>query len=188
LKYDWTFSWGLPDGNFALSLLWKSPNAVRRQLEDFQIPSWSWAGWRGDIVYEDFRPKELEVAESDESFKDFRAASWKEGMLEEAAKSGILVVEAECIDINDTTFDIIQEPTGSGTLGPLKGGTSVLGGVFIAFVVLSDSRKSKTEESSYVRGLVVKMEGNLAYRVRVVGIQLEKWLLVSRDLRSISIG
>jgi hypothetical protein len=187
-KYDWTFCWGLPDDNFALSLLWTSPNAVRRQLEDFQIPSWSWAGWRGDISYEGFRPKELEAAESDESSRDFRAASWEEVMLEEATKSGILAVEAECIDINDATLDIVQEPTGSETLGPLEDGTSILGCVFIAFVVLADARKGGSKESPYVRGLVVKMEGNVAYRVRAAGAQLKKWLLASRDLRSISIG
>lgn len=187
-KYDWTFCWGLPDDNFALSLLWKSPDAVRRQMDNFQIPSWSWAGWRGDIVYEDFRPKELDAAESDESSRDFRAASWKAVMLEEASKSGILVVEAECIDINSANIEIVQEIVGSGSLKPFEDGTSILGCVFIAFVVLSDARKSRTKETPYVRGLVVKMEGNVAYRVRVAGAHFDKWLLASRDLRSISIG
>jgi Heterokaryon incompatibility protein (HET) len=182
-KYDWTFCWGLPDDNFALSLLWTNTTTTRRETGTISFPSWSWAGWVGRASYDGFRPKELVQAESLDSFKDFVPASWKPGMLGEAAQSGILTLDAECKDINEANCGLFKEPLSWGSLQAFEDNKDINGCVFIGVVALSD-----TKAPPYVRGLIAKSEGNVAYRVCTAGIDLEKWLGMSRELRSISIA
>jgi hypothetical protein len=130
-RYDWIFYWGLPEDKFALSLLWTSPNAIRRQVENHSFPSWSWDGWAGEISYQGFRPKEMENAERLSSFKDFVPASWKTGMLDEAAQSGILILDAECADIDEDNCHLFQATLSWGSVQAFEDNQSIIGCFFI---------------------------------------------------------
>jgi hypothetical protein len=41
------FHWGIPAFYFDLGLLWTSPTPLKRRA---QFPSWSWMGWKGEIM------------------------------------------------------------------------------------------------------------------------------------------
>lgn len=187
-KYEWTFCWGLPDDNFALSLLWQSSNPVRRKIENISFPSWCWAGWIGTVDYSGFRPKEVDEAAKLPSYKDFIPVSWKTGMLEKAVQSGILVLDAECVDIDETNCDFFQGlVSGEGKQDP-EVNQAIKGSIFLAIAAFADARSGTREGPPLVRGLVLKLEGTIAYRASTAHIDLEKWLGMPRELKSISLA
>ncbi|KAF2197965.1 HET-domain-containing protein [Delitschia confertaspora ATCC 74209] len=60
--FDGGFLYGLPETLFDVALLWQPDSVLERRLpanslSDWQAPSWSWMGWRGDIFC---LPKELD--------------------------------------------------------------------------------------------------------------------------------
>ena len=181
-KFHWKFCWGLPDDNFGLALLWMSSSTARRDARDARgraFPSWSWAGWLGTVSYYSFRPKGLKQAEG--IYEDFIAATWDCAMVENAAESGIIVLQADCVDIIDANSGIFQDPTDWGTLKPFEGNQVEVGNVFIAIVLLK-------EKQPHVRGLMIKLDGAVAHRVGVAGVDPEMWLGTSRASRRIQLA
>ena len=56
------FLCGLPESLFHCALLWQPEEKLSRRTADadnadsFPCPTWSWAGWKGKIIYEDIMP------------------------------------------------------------------------------------------------------------------------------------
>ena len=85
------------------------------------------------------------------------------------------------MDITDANSGIFQDPTDWGTLKPFKGNQVEVGNVFIAIVLLK-------EEQLHVRGLMIKLDGAVAHRVGVAGVDPEIWLGISRASRRIQLA
>jgi hypothetical protein len=181
-KFDWKFYWGLPDDNFGLSLLWMSSSTVRRDARDSRgrpFPSWSWAGWVGAVSYYGFRPKGLK--QSEDLYKDFIAVTWDPTMLENTSESGVLVLDAECMDITEANSELFQNPHDWGRLKPFEDNEVQLGSVFVAIALLAD-------KEPHVRGLMIRWEGDAALRIGTAGIKPEKWLGMRRERRRIHLA
>ncbi|CAJ2511173.1 Uu.00g067980.m01.CDS01 [Anthostomella pinea] len=43
---------GLPESHLDAALLWREKEGLERRCED-TLPSWSWAGWKGEVAYQD---------------------------------------------------------------------------------------------------------------------------------------
>jgi hypothetical protein len=181
-KFHWKFCWGLPDDHFGLALLWTSSSTTRRETRDSRgrsFPSWSWAGWLGAVSYQGIRPKGLQQAKG--QYEDFVAATWDGTMVENAAESGTIVLQADCVDITDANSGSFQDLADWGALKPFEGNQVEVGNVFVAIALL-------VEEKPCVRGLVIKLDDAAAYRTGIAGVNPETWLAMSRDSRRIQLA
>jgi hypothetical protein len=68
LGLDTEMIYGLPESMLDAALLWKAQTCLARRCRD-TIPSWSWAGWQGQIAYDstvEFKPEGRKLLPSSE--------------------------------------------------------------------------------------------------------------------------
>jgi hypothetical protein len=59
-RFDWAFTFGLPDKVIDLALLWTPVDELQPRETSKSFPSWSWAGWLGKVHFKDmFAPLAL---------------------------------------------------------------------------------------------------------------------------------
>lgn len=188
-KYEWKFYWGLPNENFALALLWTMGyKATRRDAvrddKGRRFPSWSWTGWMGMTDYYGIRPKTMVPAEEQEK-AGFVPVKWEDKMLDDAKESGVLILEAEYVDITEESVKFFRTGRADEENPRLSIGWAGEGSIFVAVAMLKER-----ESEPWIQGLVVKREeeGDVYERVARVNISVEEWIGLNRETRTIRLA
>jgi hypothetical protein len=188
-KYEWKFCWGLPDENFALALLWSMGHeATRRDAvrddKGRRFPSWSWTGWVGTTDHYGIRPKALVPVEEQER-TGFVPVRCEDMMLDDAKTSGVLVLEAECVEITGDSVKFFRTSRADENQ-TLRVGEVGEGCVFVAIAMLKER-----ESVARVEGLVIKREGEEGIYERVmmvVFITVQEWMGLNRETLTIRLA
>jgi hypothetical protein len=189
-KYEWKFYWGLPNENFALALLWSMGHqAARRDAvsddEGRKFPSWSWTGWMGATGHYGIRPKAVVPAEEQER-TGFMPVRWEDRMLDDAKESGVLVLEAEYVDITEENVKFFFRTGRADEENQrLRVGEVGEGCGFVAVAMLKER-----ESEARIEGLVVKREGDgdVYDRVTRVAIKVKEWMGLNRETQTIRLA
>lgn len=98
-RHGGKFCWGLPRNKFASNLCWKGEEQLRRRQvhpNGTCFPSWSWAGWVGQVTYDTFHMVSSAITWPWEDAYDISSTS-------DFTNSGILSIKAEIASVRVRT-------------------------------------------------------------------------------------
>ncbi|KAF2462036.1 heterokaryon incompatibility protein-domain-containing protein [Lineolata rhizophorae] len=105
--FGWTFTAALPEELLSLALLWTPLRRLeRRETEGKTFPSWSWAGWIGEVHYADFvqRLPQVPLGESFESC----VGRFEAARAEKAGADGVLCFESSTVALSSFRIEKVQ--------------------------------------------------------------------------------
>jgi hypothetical protein len=111
-KFDGGFLCGLPVLFFDIALLWRPFGPLKRRISSDPatqscIPSWSWAGWQGEIDQKSWLPGYDYIFPIDSNYRITPLVKW---YCHEREKSGKTLVESTAFKYRKTFFGQDREP------------------------------------------------------------------------------